>query len=85
MLERALSLVSMGFRIFPLQPGKKQPAIKDCLVLSTLDIEQLRKWYKSRKYNIGIYTGEWRNHALIVIDVDTKNNKKGVPGNCFPF
>jgi len=76
-LEAAFYLVPLGFRIFPLMPGSKIPAIskdkggRGCLD-ATDDEEIIEDWaHHLPRANVGIATGKPSN--CIVIDLDPRN------------
>ena len=72
-LESALRLAALGFRIFPLIPNSKKPAIARWRQRSTSDDAQIRAWWSADpERNIGIDTA-----GLIAIDVDNKGEKRG--------
>jgi hypothetical protein len=83
----ALDLIARGFRIFPLIPGGKTPAIERWPDRATTDSEQIRKWWAQKDYNIGIATGPHPRIAeshgpthslvLIVVDYDMKPGQLG--------
>jgi len=73
MTEYALAWAARGFRVFPLLAGGKVPAVRDWQRRSTIDPEQIRKWWeKNPFYNVGVYC-----KGLCVIDVDVKGGKPG--------
>lgn len=77
-LDQALSLAARGFHVFPLQANSKLPAIKDYPTRATRDAEQIRKWWGGKSRNIGISTSRFGDdEALVVVDVDTKEGKRG--------
>ncbi len=76
-LDAAFELVGYGFKVFPLFPGEKTPAIstkkggQGCLD-ATDDEEIIAGW--NRKYpraNIGVHCGE--ASGVVVIDLDPRN------------
>lgn len=72
-LESALHLAALGFRIFPLIPNSKKPAIARWRQRSTSDAQQIRAWWAAApERNIGIDTA-----GCIAIDVDNKGAKRG--------
>lgn len=84
MIENALKLARMGFHIFPLRENSKLPLVKNFPNVATTDEDQIKKWWTcpvtgiEKNYNIGISTTKFRtNGALVVVDVDNKNDKKG--------
>lgn len=76
--QHALAHAARGFRVFPLQPGAKLPAIDDFPNQATTDPEIIKSWWVEdvmgweHPYNIGISTD-----GLCVIDVDVKDGRKG--------
>jgi len=77
-LEQALALARRGFYVFPVEPGKKTPAIKDWPAKATRDTDAINTWWQRQDFNIGVATGKFGDDAaLLVVDVDTKNGKDG--------
>jgi hypothetical protein len=78
-LTAAKSLASRGFKVFPLVPGGKTPAIKEWPDKATTDPAQIERWWGpdslgwDRDYNIGVLTG----NGLVVLDIDCKNGVDG--------
>jgi putative DNA primase/helicase len=70
-LQAALWYAVQGYRVFPLQPLQKLPAIKDWPKTATTDPGQLSSWFGDTDYNIGMLTG--RPSGFFVIDVDPRN------------
>lgn len=72
MLRAALTYAGFGWHVFPLVPGKKEPAIKDGFKAASVDPDQIRAWWgKNPNYNIGIRTGS--ASKIMVLDVDAKD------------
>ncbi len=73
-LDHALALAKRGFRVFPLLPNLKLPAIKEYQNQATTDPARIREWWLSfwPDANIGIETT-----GLCVLDVDAKPGKPG--------
>lgn len=73
-LAAALRLAARGFRVFPLEPGSKLPAIEDWPHRATSDPDKVRTLWTcpvmgwTQDFNIGVATGK----GLVVLDVDTK-------------
>lgn len=71
-LESALDLARAGYRVFPLIPNGKTPAIKNWQTEATKIEERVHAWWwTGADYcdaNIGIATG----NGLVVLDCDTK-------------
>jgi RecA-family ATPase len=68
-LLQALALAARGFRVFPLVPWGKLPAIEQFPVQATTDPERIRMWFSDPRidYNIAICTT-----GFVVLDVDVK-------------
>jgi hypothetical protein len=67
LLGWALYFAAMGWHVFPLRPGTKQPAIKDWENRSTTSTDRIRTCWVADQWNIGIATGPSR---LVVGDLD---------------
>lgn len=79
-LDAALAHAADGFWVFPLQSGgKKPPKGMHFKEMATRDPNQIKAWFQEPSgYNIGIYTGRYGDAgALLVVDVDTKDGKRG--------
>lgn len=82
--QRAKQLAEMGFYIFHLIPNGKTPLKKGWQKEATNDPQKvLKSWHDPmlelfKNDNIGIYTGKFQDGALLVLDVDTKEGKKGL-------
>ena len=72
LLEHALEYAKNGFYVFPLAINSKLPAIAGGKGHNdaTIDLAQIRIWWKDKEYNIGIACGSKSN--LSVIDLDGK-------------
>jgi bifunctional DNA primase/polymerase-like protein len=69
MHHAARALASVGFRVLPLQPGAKTPAIEKWQLRASTDLDQVDEWWSAEpSFNIGIATGE----DFTVIDLDVK-------------
>lgn len=83
LLDEALARAGEGFRVFPLIPNGKTPALEtDWRKIATGDPEKIRRLWTDpatgwdQPYNIGIATGD----GVVVIDVDMKDGKDGESG-----
>lgn len=81
----ALALAKLGFRIFPLIPGGKTPAIEKWPDRATTDEAIIRAWWSQKDYNIGLVTGPYsrvnggsaETYWLVVVDYDMKDGQLG--------
>ncbi|HEY5795419.1 MAG TPA: DUF3987 domain-containing protein [Bosea sp. (in: a-proteobacteria)] len=76
---RAVALAEQGFRVFPLLPGEKFPAVEGGFHQASPDPARVYRFWtepltgEPLNYNIGIATG----NDLVVIDVDIREGKNG--------
>ena len=65
-----------SFRVLPMVPNQKEPAILDWRNQATNDLAKIEIWWSGRYkgYNVGVATGG----GLLVLDVDTKKGKLGL-------
>lgn len=69
-LESALRLASVGYKVFPCKPWEKVPATRRGFHDASNDLDQVRKWFDNDAgFNLAIATGD----GLLVVDVDPKN------------
>lgn len=73
LLEAARAAIARGFRIFPLVPGGRTPAIKEWQIKATSDPAVVERVWGAADYNIGILTT-----GMIVLDADVKGGRKGL-------
>ncbi|CRK56976.1 hypothetical protein [Alloactinosynnema sp. L-07] len=66
-LRAALAAAARGWPVFPLYQHKKKPAITDWERRATTDERQLRRWWATAPYNIGVPCGP---AGIVVIDLD---------------
>ena len=82
MRVQAVALARQGFRVFPLQPGTKFPAIDAWPTQASSDPDRVHRFWSEAlsgdplDFNIGIATG----NGLFVVDIDVKGGKDGRPG-----
>ena len=70
-LEHALRYVLLGWRVFPLLPGSKRPAIEAWPNQATVDRITLNQWFNGEPRNLGIATGA--GSCLLILDVDPRH------------
>lgn len=71
MLEQALQLAELGYRIFPCAVGDKKPATKNGVLDATVDESKIEQWWTDTpRANIGLATA-----GLLVVDVDVIDGK----------
>jgi hypothetical protein len=67
MLLSALDHARRGWRVFPLRPGDKRPAIREWETRATTDRARIIRAWRAGPFNIGIATGP---SGLVVLDLD---------------
>lgn len=67
LLTAALDAAARGWRVFPLAPGQKRPAVRDWENRATVDPDRIGRCWQSGPYNIGIACGP---SGLVVVDLD---------------
>src|SRR5262249_27638864 len=73
----AADLVSLGFKVFPLVPGSKLPAIKAWQKAASDDADQIAAWAEQFPMaNVGVATGA--PSGAVVLDLDEKNGSSGL-------
>lgn len=74
----AYACSQLGFRVFPLVPHSKRPAIEGWKTRATNDVDQVREWWAGGEftgYPVGIATGP--DSGIFVVDIDRKNGVDG--------
>lgn len=66
--KAAAEYAALGWPVFPLRFGEKEPATAHGFKDATTDCEQLSNWFQNLSRNVGIATGE--ESGLLVIDAD---------------
>ena len=80
MLEHAIAWARRGFRVFPVIPASKRPAVSSFPTEATTDEEKIRRWWTDpvagiiQPYNVGVCTT-----GMVVLDIDCKSNVDGQP------
>ena len=67
LLAAALDHARRGWRVFPLRPGDKRPAMRDWETRATTDPDRITRAWTAGAFNIGIATGP---SGLVVLDLD---------------
>ena len=68
----------LGFRVFPLVPGTKRPAVEGWKAKATADVSTIREWWAGGDftgYPVGIATGA--GSGVWVLDLDRKGGVDG--------
>jgi hypothetical protein len=77
--SQAVALAAQGFRVFPLLPNGRTPAVESGVYQASSDPARVHRFWSEAftdeplPCNIGIATGE----GLVVLDEDNKNGKNG--------
>lgn len=78
MLKAALWYAEMGWHVFPILPGRKEPMTKNGVLDASCDPAQIELWWgPNPTANIGLACGE--KSGVYVVDVDV-NKEKGIDG-----
>lgn len=77
-LDAALWYAAAGYRVHPLRPASKRPALDEWQNKASADSSVISGWWggQQRGRNIGVLTGQ--SNGLLVVDVDTKNDINGM-------
>ncbi|GGJ36663.1 bifunctional DNA primase/polymerase [Streptomyces brasiliensis] len=75
-LTAALDAASRDWRVFPLIPGGKRPAVSDWETRATTDPDRITRAWSTAAFNVGIATGP---SGLIVIDLDQPKHPGDTP------
>lgn len=67
LLDAALGLAGRDWRVFPLRPGDKRPAVRDWESRATTDPDRITRAWTAGPFNIGIASGP---SGLVVVDLD---------------
>jgi hypothetical protein len=74
MLTAALSYAARDWPVFPCRVGEKRPATDHGVKDATTDPAQIRSWWSTGDFNIGLATGA---RSVDVLDVDVKPPRSG--------
>ncbi|MGW4671331.1 bifunctional DNA primase/polymerase [Streptomyces sp. NPDC004324] len=72
----ALDAASRDWRVLPLIPGDKRPAVRDWEQRATADHDRITRCWTHAAYNVGIATGP---SGLVVIDLDRPKHPADTP------
>ncbi|QKW07380.1 bifunctional DNA primase/polymerase [Streptomyces sp. NA04227] len=76
LLRSALSAAERGWRVFPLVPGVKRPAIRSWESRATIDTSRITRCWSTATYNYGVACGP---SGLVVVDLDVPKHDRDVP------
>ncbi|GAA2798959.1 bifunctional DNA primase/polymerase [Saccharopolyspora taberi] len=76
LMRVALEASYAGHAVFPLWPRSKKPALRDWESAATCEDDQIRDWWSSVPYNVGIATGP---SGLHVVDLDDGHGHEPPP------
>ncbi|MFJ7046912.1 bifunctional DNA primase/polymerase [Streptomyces sp. NPDC101112] len=75
-LTAALDAASRDWRVFPLTPGDKRPAVSNWETRATTDENRITRAWSVSAFNVGIATGP---SGLVVIDLDKPKHPDDTP------
>jgi hypothetical protein len=75
-LSAALEAAGRGWRVFPLAPGSKRPAVRAWEERATSNPDRIRRCWQTGRYNVGIACGP---SGLLVVDLDAAKPGEQVP------
>lgn len=76
LLGAALRAAGCGWRVFPLRPDDKRPAVQDWEARATTDPERIRRAWSAGPYGIGVACGP---SGLLVVDLDVPKPGQRIP------
>lgn len=76
-LPTALDYANRGWRIVPIRPGEKRPALNNWQNIASNDPDQITEWFEGpyTDHGIGIATGP--ESGIFVLDIDIAETKAG--------
>lgn len=75
-LDAALTYAARGWRVIPIKPGQKYPAMPAWQKEGSTDPDRIIHWWTNQPdYGIGIVTG--RDSGIFVLDIDITDGKAG--------
>lgn len=75
-MDAALYCAARGWRVFPLTPNAKSPAVSGWEARATTEPGRIQRCWSSGPYNIGIATGP---SGLVVVDLDLLKGDEPLP------
>ncbi|WP_372408727.1 bifunctional DNA primase/polymerase [Streptomyces luteireticuli] len=72
----ALDAIERDWRVFPLVPNSKRPAIRSWELRATTATARVVRCWSAGRFNVGIATGPSR---LVIVDLDVPKNDRDVP------
>ncbi|MFF3514797.1 bifunctional DNA primase/polymerase [Streptomyces sp. NPDC002573] len=75
-LIAALDAASRGWRVFPLIPADKRPAVSEWETRATIDPDRITRAWSAAAFNVGLATGP---SGLVVIDLDKPKHPGDTP------
>ncbi|MFC7243681.1 bifunctional DNA primase/polymerase [Catellatospora aurea] len=80
LLDAALTAAEHGWRVFPVTPDDKTPAVRAWEQRATTDPDRIRRCWSAGPFNIGLATGP---SGLVVVDLDRlKGGELPAPWEC---
>lgn len=76
LMAAALSAAERGWRVFPVTPDDKTPAVRAWEQRATTDPDRIRRCWSAGPFNIGLATGP---SGLVVVDLDTLKPGQELP------
>ncbi|GAA1381353.1 bifunctional DNA primase/polymerase [Catellatospora chokoriensis] len=80
LLDAALTAAEHGWRVFPVTPDDKTPAVRAWEQRATTDPDRIRRCWSAGPFNVGLATGP---SGLVVVDLDKlKGGELPAPWEC---
>ncbi|GAA1391674.1 bifunctional DNA primase/polymerase [Catellatospora chokoriensis] len=80
LMQAALTAAERGWRVFPVTPDDKTPAVRAWEQRATTDPDRIRRCWSAGPFNIGLATGP---SGLVVVDLDRlKDDELAAPWEC---
>jgi Bifunctional DNA primase/polymerase, N-terminal len=72
----ALALAGRGWRVFPVLPGRKEPAVRDWETRATTNPDRIARCWATGGWNIGVATGP---SGIVAVDLDVPKPGEAPP------